>query len=571
MKSRMVCIPLLVLGIGLLLALPVSADSLFQETNTACGQALVNAASIAGVEGEVVDFKDELNYFSCHLDYYQDVDGETNIRENFAIHEIDPGLVERETTGCSSSGTCEFTSFHGYPAKKYYGTTLIGFSWVAQRDGRYYGLYVNYSKVAYYMDEVEWAAAEVRIMELAEALWQASESILPGAEDAIVTQVPQNNSPAYPTGVPQEEIPDEILPTAAPIMPPLELDKKTLGPLATSPWIPLAGGLVGAAAGWLLAVLIGSRGAAPPVPNTLTTDLVWSERPWDEAGPGYVTRAEHERTQAMLSQGYRWTKDGWQLPAESQQSADWQRKNQEALQQEDAAFKAELERKQKELEKQQALERERLLEPYRQEPQPAVRPQEVKSPWNFELSGDASIAGDMGGGELAAGMNARLSIYDKTYYDAKDLTGDLGLLGMDMGNYKLDGQFGKRQVGGGLGYDPVKGEYVGGVYGEAVSYRLTGEAVLGNQYAGVTSDVQIDGPKAEGSFGYNDGSLGGSVGLSLASVETGMGLNAGVVNVGVRGGLSFGFEFGLKVGAKTEVKLGPFKIGLTFGATKAGI
>jgi len=40
------------------------------------------------------------------------------------------------------------------------------------------------------------------------------------------------------------------------------------------------------------------------------------------------------------------------------------------------------------------------------------------------------------------------------------------------------------------------------------------------------------------------------------------------VNVGVNAGLSFGFELGLQLGKKTEVKLGPFTIGLSFGAAK---
>jgi hypothetical protein len=65
--------------------------------------------------------------------------------------------------------------------------------------------------------------------------------------------------------------------------------------------------------------------------------------------------------------------------------------------------------------------------------------------------------------------------------------------------------------------------------------------------------------------------VGGSIGVSLISGETGIGVNVANMNVGVRGGLSFGLEFGVKVGAETEVKFGPFKLGLSFGAAKTGM
>ena len=98
---------------------------------------------------------------------------------------------------------------------------------------------------------------------------------------------------------------------------------KSLGPLASSPLVPLAGGLIGTAAGWLLS-LLGNRaitGISKPGSIPTSSDgqeKYWSERPWDEAGPGYVTKEEYERTKHFLDQGYKWTNGGWQTPEQDQ-------------------------------------------------------------------------------------------------------------------------------------------------------------------------------------------------------------------------------------------------------------
>jgi len=78
-------------------------------------------------------------------------------------------------------------------------------------------------------------------------------------------------------------------------------------------------------------------------PATIVQDgkeLYWSERPWDEAGPGFVTREEYEQTQRMLAQGYRWTKDGWRSPDEIRQNLEWEKNNRLAVEVEDAELRA---------------------------------------------------------------------------------------------------------------------------------------------------------------------------------------------------------------------------------------
>jgi hypothetical protein len=68
--------------------------------------------------------------------------------------------------------------------------------------------------------------------------------------------------------------------------------------------------------------------------------------------------------------------------------------------------------------------------------------------------------------------------------------------------------------------------------------------------------------------GYEDGTFGANMGVSLAEANISGGLNVSGVNVGVTGGVKLGLEFGFKIGKQVEIAFGPFKIGLSLGKAK---
>jgi hypothetical protein len=264
-----------------------------------------------------------------------------------------------------------------------------------------------------------------------------------------------------------------------------------------------------------------------------------------------------------MDQGYKWTNGGWQTPDQINETNQWQKNDQAAVTREEA------DRRFKE---QQDLLKATQTNP---EVQGTVESPAQKNPEEsnigFDPSAEVVLSGDQGSSKMTPGAGIKINLYKNQYYDAKDVLGDINVAGVDIGNWKADGQFGKVQSGAAFGYDHESGKYSAGGFVEGSTYQLTGEGVVGNNYAGVTGDVQVDGPRGEAFIGYKDGSMGASIGGSIVSGETGIGVNVANVNVGVRGGLSFGLELGLKIGADTEIKLGPFKLGLSFGAAKTGL
>jgi len=168
-------------------------------------------------------------------------------------------------------------------------------------------------------------------------------------------------------------------------------------------------------------------------------------------------------------------------------------------------------------------------------------------------------------------LGASVTVYKNAYYDMPDKKGDITLFGWDIGNYKGDMKVGAVQAGGGASINPEKpGSHQAGLGGSASALQLSGEAVFGNQYLGLTFDTTVETLKGEAQLGYKDGAVGGSVGASAASSDVGVGVNLGAMNVSGRVGLNAGMEFGFKLGAQGEVKLGPFKLGYSLGWAKTG-
>lgn len=135
-------------------------------------------------------------------------------------------------------------------------------------------------------------------------------------------------------------------------------------------------------------------------------------------------------------------------------------------------------------------------------------------------------------------------------------------------NHDIGGVIGEYKVGAneaGLQFGVGEKGFRMGVYGEYSAIKTSGAAVLGSSLFGLTASVGGSAGSAQGFLGYQEGTVGASVGASVAAAEIGVGLNVAGANVGLKAGASLGFELGIKLGANTEVKAGPFKIGLTFG------
>lgn len=287
-----------------------------------------------------------------------------------------------------------------------------------------------------------------------------------------------------------------------------------------------------------------------------------------DGSPVSPQQAAHE--QRMLDQGYVYDPvNGGFVPR------DWQNQRQQRRD----AFNENLEQK-------RDAEMNRLREEKERARQEAIRQQrakvekleaeaqanQVKPIFTCEPSAEAGYAGGWDAKdkkrEVSKGVGAEVTLVDSEYYDAEDVEGKTNLGGQEVA-YKGDVQAGKFQAGVGAGYDKKSGKYSAGVFAEGSSVQLTGEGVVGDENFGTTGDIQIDVAKFDGFAGYRDGSVGASAGASLVSLEGGAGVNVAGLNVGVRGGISVGFELGFTVGKTTEIKLGPFKVGLSFGAAKA--
>jgi len=163
-------------------------------------------------------------------------------------------------------------------------------------------------------------------------------------------------------------------------------------------------------------------------------------------------------------------------------------------------------------------------------------------------------------------VGAKVKIVDGALYDAEDATGDVKVGGVDVGDYKADAKAGTYEAGAKVEFG--EDGLTAGAYGEVGAGEATAEGVIGGSALGVAGAVAAAGPKAEGFIGIKDNTLGASIGGSLVSAEAEAGLNIAGANVGVKGGVSLGLEFGFKIGQETEVKFGPFKVGLSFGKAK---
>lgn len=164
--------------------------------------------------------------------------------------------------------------------------------------------------------------------------------------------------------------------------------------------------------------------------------------------------------------------------------------------------------------------------------------------------------------EVDLGMDAKFSLVDGAFLEGEDSSSwDLG--GRDIGG--VVGEYGISQGEAGFEFGVGEDGFTAGAYGEYDLATASGAAVLGSSMLGITVSGSASAISADGFVGYKEGTVGASIGASAASGDVGLGVNIAGINIGLEAGLSAGLELGIKLGADTEVKVGPFKVGLNFG------
>lgn len=182
---------------------------------------------------------------------------------------------------------------------------------------------------------------------------------------------------------------------------------------------------------------------------------------------------------------------------------------------------------------------------------------------NLDLTfSDKWTSSDGWGEDVELGLEAKFGVIEGAYAEGE------GASNWQLGRYDIGGtvgEYGVSQGEAGAQFGVGEDGFIAGVYGEYDVVAASGGAVLGGALLGLTASVGGSAGSAEGFIGYKEGTVGASVGASAVAGEVGLGLNVAGANIGVKAGASLGFELGIKLGADTEIKAGPFKIGLSFG------
>jgi len=321
MKQRII---ILLFGLGFFLGLfiffgmtikTVKAESVFQISP--CETMLADAANRAGISADNVEWQgteswgndgpillDEL--WSCSGKYLWDADEYVEFSVN-PVMTFDAPDWSNYCTGLDDQ-SCEADIFHGNSAKLSLWKPVdwdnpdanedvaLEYRWSQQSDGQRYEFFVYY-------DPVDRNAERNEVMAIAEALWAAANE----AADAIESDpsvLPPGDEGADQN--PNEQNPEDQPEWDVPIIPgdPIGSDQpKSLGPLVTTPLVPLAGALIGTLVGWLVSVAATSgnvlktlfappfRSAQPPSiaagPETgnLILDII-QNNPQINGGPG---------------------------------------------------------------------------------------------------------------------------------------------------------------------------------------------------------------------------------------------------------------------------------------------
>ncbi|PWH15811.1 MAG: hypothetical protein DDG59_10850 [Anaerolineae bacterium] len=322
------------LAMGLLPAasLPTSFREPFQsgafQALTPCATLLLDAANQAKVPLSSYNVISD-SEVGCALVFYDDSYEDSPKRNWLKLWLVDS---QCELSAPWGSADTFMTTFHGYDALTYraqlnYNGEPVaedtGIMWCMLKGDQTYRLEVEtdtHSVPAY--------GPAANPLPIAEALWALAEERLP-----LSAEAENDGPPVEPQDSPETQDTTEQDTNFA--LPPLVI--------VGSFGIPIAGAILGSVLATLLGLLgnaskitaqpaSNAANATPPIGQVNEQGLIWSERPWDEAGPGYVTPEEYERIQSLLKRGYRWDKShGWVEPGQVEQYTNWQQANREAV------------------------------------------------------------------------------------------------------------------------------------------------------------------------------------------------------------------------------------------------
>lgn len=355
-----------------------------QEAN--CLPILLEAAQKAGIPGTLTrqsgnegSFPEDDIY--CYVRYDQERDGGT-YSTGLSIRAYPPtngicATVEKNTT------------FHGFDARTeqytdhsdsytedqgliFYNEGFWYLNWTVEQGGYCHIFSVDNSTKFYqgsFLDEPDnenVVMPDVDPVVYGEALWSVAEGYLP-----LFETLTNNEDPSTP----YSEDPDSEDPyTGDDSTTPFYGNDSNAGTNDNHlPVLVVAGSIgvpvIGAITGTILSMLLAGVGTKTPVPTKKPhfgaqneEGLVWSPRPWDEAGPGFVPKEEYLRTKDFLDKGYKWTSQGWKTPDEIDEYARWQEQDKAAVSREDAEWREEWEQERHEL----TQKREALAEKGRQ-------------------------------------------------------------------------------------------------------------------------------------------------------------------------------------------------------------
>lgn len=190
---------------------------------------------------------------------------------------------------------------------------------------------------------------------------------------------------------------------------------------------------------------------------------------------------------------------------------------------------------------------------------------EIIKDWEAELDftvADKWTSSKGWGSDESLELSAKISFVEGSYAEGQDSSNWL------LGNYDIGGVVGEYGISkgeSGAQFGVGTDGFIAGIYGEYDAVQASGSAVLGGSLLGLTLSSSGSAGSAQGFVGYKDGTVGASVGASAVAGEVGLGVNVAGANIGVKAGISVGLELGIKFGKDTEIKVGPFKIGLSFG------
>lgn len=240
---------------------PVQSVPPLQTAETPCGQALFDAAALAGVTGEVKRFIEYgENNFTCMLEY-QSVQTLKDANDNELdydqmVHlEISDGYYD--TFLCESGDAdCVSQVFHGYPAAVKQGTAQIHFNWIAQKGERNFSYQITYFHTGWKI--LGRQTMEEQTISLAEALWQTSDSLLPSSP---VTAPPTGEDEIVPPSSPE---PDDEFPPLTETTGGNEMFGIPKILFIASLGVPIAGALLGTAAAVLSGIINSSSAVVKP-------------------------------------------------------------------------------------------------------------------------------------------------------------------------------------------------------------------------------------------------------------------------------------------------------------------